>query len=108
LLVSVFSNAQNLITEGFDSYAGNLQLILSTNRATTTVPSTGPTSLGDFSNFLLEINPSLVAANYLSTFTLYSYPIFRLTGEVACKIEFRYFVTSVGPSGNNSNIRYFL
>ncbi|THF49125.1 T9SS type A sorting domain-containing protein [Flavobacterium supellecticarium] len=86
------------------SYADNLQVRMSTNGAATVNPSTGPTAVGDFTNLLVEINPTQNLTSYPTNWTQYSYTVTGLTGPTAVKIGFRYFVTNGGPNGSNSDI----
>jgi trimeric autotransporter adhesin len=84
------------------TYADNLQVRFSANGASVNVGTTN-TSVGDFSTLLLEINPTLIAANYPSVWTQYSLTISGLAGPTTGRIAFRYFVTNGGPTGANSN-----
>jgi hypothetical protein len=84
------------------SFADNLQVRLSTNGASVNAGSTN-TSVGDFSTLLLEINPTLVPANYPSVWTQYTITISGLGAPTNGRIAFRYFVTNGGPSGANSD-----
>ena len=86
------------------SFADNLELRMSTNGAFTTDPAGGPTNVGDFTNLLVEVNPTLNLTDYPSTWTQYSYTVTGLTGPTDVKFAFRYFVTDGGPQGNNSDI----
>jgi hypothetical protein len=86
-------------------FADRLELRLnSTDMTASGVPSGGSTGVGAFTTLALTINPDLTTTGYPLTWTQYSYTVSGLTGTVACKIGFRYFVTSGGPTGDNSNI----
>lgn len=85
-------------------YPDNLQFRMSTNGAFTADPATGATSLGDYTNLLVEVNPGLTETDYPFTWTQYTYTITGLSGPTDVKFAFRYYVTDGGPSGNNSDI----
>jgi hypothetical protein len=84
------------------TYADNLQVRLSTNGASLDAGTTA-SSVGDFTTLLLEVNPTLVAANYPATWTQFSITISGLAGPTSGRVAFRYFVTDGGPSGSNSD-----
>jgi hypothetical protein len=84
-------------------YPDNLQFRMSTNGAFTADPTT-VSSVGDYSNLLVEVNPALNDTDYPFTWTQYSYTVTGLSGATDVKFAFRYYVTSGGPSGNNSDI----
>ena len=69
-----------------------LQVRMSTNGASTNVGTTA-TSVGDFTNQLLEINAGQTALVYPTTFTQYTLTISGLTAPTSGRIAFRYFVT---------------
>ena len=75
---------------------------ISTNGAASVNPS-GPTGLGDFTTLALDINPTLTTTGFAADWTQYSYTVTGLAGATSCKIAFRYFVTSGGPQGANSD-----
>ena len=92
-------------TDGTTDYPDRLELRYS-SAATTVVPSTGPTDVGSFTNLGVSVNPNqAVGFVYPQTWTQYT---FNITGvgstPVPVKFAFRYFVTSAGPSGTNSDI----
>jgi len=64
-------------------------------------PGVGPTSTGDFSVLLTDINPTYSTAGYPSVWTEFTaaIPSNAPTGRLA----FRYFVENGGPSGANSD-----
>jgi hypothetical protein len=84
-------------------YADNLQVRLSTNGSSTNVGASN-ISVGDFSNVLLEINPTLNAALYPAIWTQYTITISGLASPTTGRIAFRYFVPNGGPSGTNSDL----
>lgn len=69
--------------------------------------STGATStdVGSFTTLLLSVNPTLITGVYPVTYTQFTVTLAGLpAGLNAGRIAFRYFVTSGGPSGANSDI----
>lgn len=84
------------------SYADRLQVRLSLNGSSVNAGATN-TSVGDFTTLLLEINPTLVAANYPNVWTQYTITISGLGAPTSGRIAFRYFVTNGGPTGTNSD-----
>ena len=84
-------------------YADNLQVRLSTNGSSTNVGASN-ISVGDFSNLLLEINPTLTAALYPIIWTQYTITISGLASPTTGRIAFRYYVPNGGPTGLNSDL----
>lgn len=84
------------------AFADRLQLRISTNGAASVNP-VGEAGVGDYTTLALEINPTLSASGYPNVWTQYSYTVSGLPTATNCKIAFRYFVTSGGPSGANSD-----
>jgi len=84
------------------TYPDRLQLRLSTTGASVNAGTTN-TSVGDFTTLLLDINPTLVAANYPSTWTQYTVAISGLASPTSGRVAFRYFLTNGGPTGSNSD-----
>jgi len=84
------------------AFADRLQLRISTNGASSANPS-GAAGVGDYTTLALEVNPTLIASGYPNVWTQYSYTVSGLPTATSCKIAFRYFVTSGGPSGANSD-----
>lgn len=85
-----------------DTYPDRMEVRLSTNGASTNV-GTGSAAVGDFTTVLLTINPTLVTGVYPTAWTQYSITISGLSAPTSGRIAFRYFVTSGGPSGLNSD-----
>lgn len=92
----------SFFTRTAGTYADNLQVRFSSNGASVNAGTTN-TSVGDFTQLLLEINPTLVVANYPTTWTQYTVTISGLAAPTSGRIAFRYFVTGGGPTGANSN-----
>ncbi len=85
------------------AYPDRLQVLMSAAGAGTNVGTT-VTSVGTFTTVLLDINPTLAAGGYPEGWTQYTVTISGLAAPVDGRLAFRYFVTSGGPSGANSNI----
>ena len=108
-LISPMLNLNNgdvitFYTRGTGSvYADNLQVRLSTSGSSTNVGASN-ISVGDFSNLLLEINPTLNAALYPVIWTQYTITISGLATPTTGRIAFRYYVPNGGPTGLNSDL----
>lgn len=87
---------------GTTDYPDRLQVRMSTNGASVNVGATA-TSVGDFTTVLLEINPTLIAGVYPTTWNLYTITLSGLSAPTSGRIAFRYFVTGGGLLGNNSD-----
>ncbi len=87
-------------------YPDRLQVRMSTNGFSTSVGASS-TDVGDFTNLLLDINPTLVVAPnagaFPETWTQFDITISGLGAPTVGRLAFRYFVTSGGPAGANSN-----
>lgn len=81
-------------------FADRLELRFS-NVGGTDVGST-PTSVGSFA-LLLSVNPTLTVTGFPNVWTQYSATISGLSGPTSGAVAFRYFVTSGGPGGTNSD-----
>lgn len=65
----------------------------------------GDAAVGDFTTLLLSVNPTLVTGIYPTTFTQFTATLSGLpVGPNPGRIALRYFVTSGGPSGANSDL----
>jgi hypothetical protein len=82
------------------SYPDRLQVRLSTNGASNDVGTT-ESDVGDFTTLLLDVNPTLALGGYPEVWT--EFVVGPLPGAGSGRIAFRYYVTSGGPSGANSN-----
>jgi hypothetical protein len=78
-----------------------LEVRLSTNGASTNV-GTGA-AVGDFTTLLLSINPTLTTTGYPTSWTQFTVTISGLPAPTSGRIAFRYYVTSGGPTGTNSD-----
>ena len=56
-----------------------------------------PDSIGDFTNQLLAINPSLSVIGYPNTWTKYTFSIPARGAGITGRIAFHYYVTNAGP-----------
>jgi len=72
--------------------------------SSTAAAPVGPTGVGGYTTLALTVNSGLTLSGYPTDWTLFTYTVTGLTGVTASKIAFRYFVTSGGPSGANSDI----
>lgn len=84
------------------TWADRLELRQSVLGASSTAP-VGVNDVGSYSTLCLTVNPNLVASQYPSTWTKYTYVVAGLTGQVSCRFALRYTVPNGGPSGANSN-----
>lgn len=84
-------------------WADRLEVRLSQNGNSSYVGS-NETTVGDFSNLLLSINPNLLLNVYpYWGWTQYTITISGLSGPVTGRFAFRYYVTSAGLNGTNSD-----
>ena len=86
------------------SFPDRLEVRMSTMGSSSNTGNT-ETSVGDFTNVLLTINPNLQAGatNYPTTWTKFAVVISGLSAPQTGRFAFRYFVTGGGPNGNNSD-----
>jgi hypothetical protein len=84
-------------------FPDRLELRLSTAGASTNV-GTSTTSVGDFTTVLASVNPALSVGGYPEDWSLVTATVSGLAAPVDGRIAFRYFVTSGGPTGDNSNV----
>ncbi len=87
---------------GSVDYPDRLEVRLSTNGSSTNVGAAG-NNVGDFTTLLTSVNPTLAQFGYPTVWTLYTITISGLAAPTSGRIAFRYFVTSAGPSGTNSD-----
>ena len=86
---------------GGTDYPDRLEVRASANTASTNVGATA-TSIGDFTNLLLTINPTLVTGVYPKVWTLYTVTVSGLAAPITGRLAFRVFTPDDG-SGNNQN-----
>jgi len=89
-------------TTAASTWADRLQVRLSMAGASTNV-GTSATDVGDFTELLLEINPTQVGTGYPQVWTQYTVTLSGLAPGASGRFALRYYVTDGGPSGNNSN-----
>jgi len=85
-----------------NTFPDRLQVRMSTAGTSTNVGTTN-TSVGDFTNLLLEINAAQTTTGYPGTWTRFTATVSGLTSPTTGRIAFRYFVTNAGPNGANSD-----
>ncbi len=98
----VFTFYTRIPTPAPTEYPDRLEVRMSTNGASVNV-GTGPTGLGDFTTLLLSVNPNLTTGVYPKVWTQFTITISGLPAPTSGRIAFRYFVTSGGPTGTNSD-----
>ena len=82
------------------SWPDRLQVRISTSGDSTDV-GTSSTDVGDFSTLLDDINGGLTLGGYPEEWTEFAYNDLGVSGNG--RLALRYFVTSAGPAGVNSN-----
>src|SRR5204863_9593004 len=82
-------------------FADRLQVWRSTNGGSVNVGTT-PTSTGDFTVLMLDINPTYTTTGYPSAWTQFTVTVSGLASPTTGRLAFRYFVENGGPSGTNS------
>ena len=84
------------------AFPDRLQVRMSTNGTSTNVGATA-TSVGDFTNLLLDINPTYTMIGYPTVWTQFSITISGVPSPTQGRLALRYFVENGGPSGSNSD-----
>lgn len=87
---------------GGTDYPDRLEVRLSTNGASTNVGTPG-NQVGDFTTLLMSVNPTLVPGGYPYAWAQYTVTMSGLPAPTSGRMAFRYFVTSAGPTGANSD-----
>jgi hypothetical protein len=85
-----------------NTFPDRLEMRLSANGDFSVIPSAGINDVGDFTEVLVEVNPTLALTGYPEVWTQYTYTNTEVT-PISGKIAFRYYVTNGGPTGANSN-----
>jgi gliding motility-associated-like protein len=84
-------------------YPDRIELRVSTAAASTNV-GTNETSVGDFTNLLLTVNPGLTTGVYPKVWTQFTATLSGLPASgVSGRFAIRYYVTDGGGNGSNSN-----
>jgi len=84
------------------AWPDRLQVRLSRNGASTNVGSTA-TSVGDFTELLLDINPFYSVVGYPGEWSRLGVTLSGFGPPTTGRFAFRYFVEDGGPNGRNSN-----
>jgi hypothetical protein len=84
------------------AFPDRLQVRMSTNGASTNVGTTA-TDVGDFTNLMLDINPTYTVGGYPEAWTQLTITISGLPAGITGRLAFRYFVEDGGPEGTRSN-----
>ncbi len=84
-------------------FPDRLQVRMNTTNTGTNVGATN-TSVGDYSNLLLDINPTYTSTGYPTAWTQFTITLSGLPpAGVNGRLAFRYFVEGAGPGGANSD-----
>jgi hypothetical protein len=89
-------------TPEMSTFPDRLQVRMSTNGASTNV-GTGAFDVGDFTNLLLDINPTYMMGGYPETWTQFTVNVNGTPPGTLGRLAFRYFVENGGPNGTRSN-----
>ena len=84
------------------AFPDRLQVRMSSNGASINVGTTA-TDVGDFTNLLLDINPTYAMGGYPEMWTQFTVNISGLPAGTTGRVAFRYFVEDGGPKGTRSN-----
>lgn len=82
-------------------FPDRLQIRMSTAGSSTNVGA-GPNDVGDFTELLLDINPTY-GTDYPDVWTQFTVTVAGLGAPVDGRFAFRYFVENAGPNGSNSD-----
>jgi hypothetical protein len=82
-------------------FPDRLEVRLSSNGSCS--PGSTATGVGDFTTLLTSVNPTLAVNGYPQVWTQITTPLTGVVGDATGCLAFRYFVTSGGPTGGNSN-----
>jgi hypothetical protein len=83
-------------------FPDRLQVRMSTNGTSIDV-GTGAFDVGDFTNLLLDINPTYTMGGYPETWTQFTVNLSGVPPFTVGRLAFRYFVENGGINGTNSN-----
>jgi hypothetical protein len=89
-------------TVELSAFPDRMQVRMSTNGSSTDVGTTS-TDVGDFTNLLLDINPTYAMGGYPEAWTQFTITISGVPAGTSGRIAFRYFVEDGGPLGTRSN-----
>ena len=85
-----------------NAFPDRLQVRMSTNGASTNIGTTA-FDVGDFTNLLLDINPTYAIGGYPEAWTQFTIHVNGVPPGTTGRLAFRYFVENGGPEGVNSN-----
>lgn len=97
-----FYTRKPTIGSGQTDYPDRLEVRLSTNGASTNVGANA-SDVGDFTALMLSINPTLTTNVYPQVWTQFTITVSGLPAPTSGRMAFRYFVTSAGSLGSNSD-----
>ena len=83
-------------------FPDRLQVRMSTNGLSANVGAI-PTSVGDFTALLLDINPTYTTTGYPNVWTRFTVTVAGVASPTTGRLAFRYFVENGGPGGHNSD-----
>jgi hypothetical protein len=83
-------------------FPDRLQVRMSTNGASINVGTTA-FDVGDFTNLLLDINPTYTIVGYPEAWTQFTVTISGVPTGATGRLALRYFVENGGPEGTRSN-----
>lgn len=86
-------------TQSTQFFADNLEVRFSGNGTSSEVGSTS-SSVGDFTNLLLEVNPTYAATGYPSAWARYVVTLTGLGGPVSGRLAFRYVAPDTNTNGD--------
>jgi len=89
-------------TVAMSAFPDRLQIRMSTNGESINV-GTGAFDVGDFTNLLLDINPTYAMGGYPETWTQFTVAINGVPPLATDRLAFRYFVENGRLNGTNSN-----
>ncbi|MFN0081984.1 MAG: choice-of-anchor J domain-containing protein [Ferruginibacter sp.] len=101
-VISFYTRTIDPSANSGQTFPDRLELRMSTNGTSVNAGTTN-VSVGDYTNLLLTVNPTLTTTGYPFTWTQYTATVSGVTGTVSGRFAFRYFVTSGGPNGANSD-----
>lgn len=94
--ITFYTRTNDPSANGGVTYPDRLQVRLSTSGTSVNAGATN-TSVGDFTNLLLEVNPNLTVTGYPFVWTKYTATVTGVPSPLQGRVAFRYFVT------NNAN-----
>lgn len=112
LISPIISNISNGMVFSFYSrtaanpsqFPDRLEIRLNTNNTTTNVGAIGDAAaVGDFTNLLFTINPTLTSTGYPNVWTQFNVVVSGVAAPVSGRFAFRYFMPDAGINGNNSD-----